>query len=754
MDCNLHATMVSGVASASRGRSGRMEGIAPGAQIITVKFDKTYSGWGWALIAAFADERSDMVLIEASFPPMGDHAVKDGRSVLGVLLTRLARRYPKPNLFTAGNFSVMSAIVDASIAPETISVGAYDRPESVSLHFGMRAPAPETLHAVGSEGPAGNGALKPDLVAPSMMISPRDGYLGNDGMSSLPGLYQLPEGYWISGGTSAATPIATGATALLVSAAKQSGLPHDATTIKRALLMSAHYLSGAGSYQQGAGELQVGAAWDSLRKLASASEPLSIDVIAPVRTATSHLLATPDLGVGVFEREGWRAGDRAVRRVMLTRHNGTASAQRFTTRWRGNQDGTFAVAREIELPRGRPVGLDITIAPKKEGVYSATLELMADSQSTVAVTVPVTIVVPYELTPANAFVQEVPMVVPTFGRAAVFVRVPEGVDALTFEASYASKATYAWIYNPAGDRIGFGLDVNQVSGKSIETIDSPMPGVWGLFGSDQTGRQAYFRTLPEFATMQDIDAPPSVKMDLRISAAKVSIAADGSHAGPLRDAEVRTVTVKNSLAALDEAEVVGKIAALRTTRGRITHGEQRVFDIDVRAGAEYLVATVAPTGAERLDADLHLFDCTGKQCMLMRTGRSYRAQERVFVQRPQPGRWRVVLDAAAATSGQMQYEYADFFTVGDAGAISIIDGVGPRATAAEWQVQINPWLLASWAGDRMPVAALFVQDPLRTSKLGAEGGAATFCKTAPYCGTDRRESVPLGLTLFDLIPSR
>src|SRR5690606_16789639 len=126
-----------------------------------------------------------------------------GGSLLGVLLSRLARRFPKPSLFTANNYPAMNELVDATIVPETLSVGVYDEPESFLLHSGMRVPAPEALHAIGSEGPAGNGALKPDLLAPSMMVGPRDGYLGQDGMGALPGLFRLPEGYLISGGTSA-----------------------------------------------------------------------------------------------------------------------------------------------------------------------------------------------------------------------------------------------------------------------------------------------------------------------------------------------------------------------------------------------------------------------------------------------------------------------------------------------------------------------------------------------------------------------
>jgi subtilisin family serine protease len=314
----------------------------------------------------------DVVLIEASFPPQdGDH-LKDGRSVLGTLMSRLSRRYSKPSFWTANNDPSMSSIVDPSIAPETISVGAYDSSESMHVHFGMKLPWRDALHQVGSEGPAGNGAAKPDLLAPSMMIGPRDGYLDSDAINSLPGLYQLPGGYMVSGGTSAATPIASGAAAVLVSAAKQSGLPHDAASIKHALVTSARYLANAGSYQQGAGLMRVGAAWEQLKSQAEA-KPLVVDVRAPVNTASSHLLAPPNQGAGLFEREGWRAGQSGVRRVTLTRRNGPAGVLRFATRWQGNRDGAFSVAPGVELPLNKPVEVQVAIALKAEGVYSATL---------------------------------------------------------------------------------------------------------------------------------------------------------------------------------------------------------------------------------------------------------------------------------------------------------------------------------------------------------------------------------------------
>ena len=103
----------------------------------------------------------------------------------------------------------------------------------------------------------------------------------------------------------------------------------------------------------------------------------------------------------------------------------------------------------------------------------------------------------------------------------------------------------------------------------------------------------------------------------------------------------------------------------------------------------------------------------------------------------------------------MHYEYTDLFTVSDAGAIAIPDRASPRSTAAEWQVPIKPWLIGPAWGDRQPAAALFVRDSLHTSMLGPETMRAAYdCKTSPYCGTEQRESVPLGLALVELrVPS-
>jgi hypothetical protein len=175
-----------------------------------------------------------------------------------------------------------------------------------------------------------------------------------------------------------------------------------------------------------------------------------------------------------------------------------------------------------------------------------------------------------------------------------------------------------------------------------------------------------------------------------------------------------------------------------------------MFDIDVPAGVEFLVAEVQAMSAELADADLYLFDCTGNPCRLVRAGRGYSSSERVAVQHPKPGGWRVMLDSSASAAAPIRYRYTDLYTVAEAGALSVIDPSIDRAAGSSWQARVRPWLAGVIESERHPAAMLFVHDPVRTSRLEPETFTEAYgCKTFPYCGIDRRESALLGLTLVD-----
>ncbi|WP_169336990.1 S8 family serine peptidase [Algicola sagamiensis] len=86
-------------------------------------------------------------------------------------------------------------------------------------------------------GPGANGAIKPDLVAPTNVLAP-----------------DSAGGYSRAGGTSLATPVATGAIALVRQFLNQQSLPTDATFIKALLIHNARDLGDPGpDYQTGWG---------------------------------------------------------------------------------------------------------------------------------------------------------------------------------------------------------------------------------------------------------------------------------------------------------------------------------------------------------------------------------------------------------------------------------------------------------------------------------------------------------------------
>ena len=149
------------------------------------------------------------------------------------------------------------------------------------------------------------------------------------------------------------------ATALVVSAAKQSGIRYNARTLNAALTDSARYIETLPANSQGSGLIQVAKAIDRLRELQS-SQLIDITVHAPVVNKLSGEFATPGVGVGIYEREGCSVGLRQDRTNTLERTSGPAKPLTFALSWQGN-DGTFSSPSSIVLPVNKPVELRVSI---------------------------------------------------------------------------------------------------------------------------------------------------------------------------------------------------------------------------------------------------------------------------------------------------------------------------------------------------------------------------------------------------------
>ena len=83
-------------------------------------------------------------------------------------------------------------------------------------------------------------------------------------------------------------------------------------------------------------------------------DPVTIESHAPVKTAISAFLATPDEGRGIYEREGWAAGQKGTRTITFVRTSGPAEPMNFRLDWVGN-DGSFTAANSLTLPLNAPI---------------------------------------------------------------------------------------------------------------------------------------------------------------------------------------------------------------------------------------------------------------------------------------------------------------------------------------------------------------------------------------------------------------
>lgn len=678
-----HVSMVAGAVAASRGERGRIEGVAPGVQLIPINANADVSGFSRAMIAAYEHPATDIVLIEGnSFITSLHEQGLEGRSVIGVVLERLQALHDKPTLFTAFNTPGMSTISDATVPANVLSVGAYQSANAVYANYGIHVRHQDDLHWVGSEGPAGNGLLKPDLLSPANPTSVEPANVDRDDGGKRAGVFRMP-GYGICGGTSCATPVATGAAALLVGAARREGLPVTGSAIHRALRDSARPLARFPVYKQGRGLIQIDAAWQRLQQLAGET-PDSIEVVAPVKTLMSPWLRTPDQGQGLFEREGWQAGATATRTITLRRTRGPQAPVRYRLQWKGDV-AAFASAADIVLPLDQAVALQVRVTVPEEKVYSALLELHRDGLAGPAAVVPATIVVPQRFTAQNAYEVEQAFELDRPGRSNLFYDVPEGAGLLRFKLPEARKEIRSWVHAPDNWQ-GAASFAFEDGGHDLAT---PMPGSWQLMLMDMGDGFA-----------QDWSVPPGTvlpRTKVKLQAALLSV--EARIAGG-------DVVLRNRGAAFEGGLRSHALAAQRSEALVLAPVQEVERTLEVEAGTERLLLELLPEPGTD-SAWVNLYHCDSGKCTRHRTADLNGGHKRLLVDRPKVGTWKLVLTHYSDTPGSVQLRETRAHP--KFGMLTSTDTPLKRDVGAQWRVPVNLWQRDAVPAGYVPALLLDVQ---------------------------------------------
>lgn len=644
---NKHTTVTAAVAAGSGFFGGRMNGVAPGAQIASVLRQSLTHSLIEGMILAVKNPKIDLVSLQWSvlMPP------QDGNSVVGVIFQRLIETYKKPIFASADNLGPgIATNTEAAAAGSVISVGGYISKETWRSNFGIGT-AENGLVNLSARGPRPDGGFKPDLVAPAAAVSAT---FGVDPQATAP--FRLPPGYSNGLGTSIACPMASGAAALLMSAAKQSGVPYDAEQIRWALKSTARYLANVAAHEQGSGLIDVAAAWEALKRAPALSR---------IKSSTQvNADAMSTYGPGIYEREGWQPGQISQRTITFTRTTGKAGPLNYTVRWTGN-DGTFASAPSIRLPLNVPVSLPITFDLKTAGVHSGIINLDEDGGARAVYQVMNTLIAAEQFTQRENYIVAHDGAVEYPSYVSYFFNVPAHAAAFKIEMNIHAGTLRLRFMRPSGKELDQAHDVPvhwlpeyQMGGKLDRVISDPEPGVWQVIVENQNltapGEPTSKAQRGRFnltAAVFGAEAEPSLT---RLSAAR-------------SEEKVRFI---NSYASFNADYVASPLGSIYSNRFSISSAEDPiVYEVNVPPGANMLLASIASSSSTRADLDLYLYFCSN-HCELKAYSTRSGTEERVAISQPIAGKWKVVIDPVFVPPGILTVDYVDVFTHSAFGSIT------------------------------------------------------------------------------------
>jgi hypothetical protein len=719
-----HASLVVGAALASRGERGRFDGVAPGAMLVNVAEGCAAYGQTEAVIVAMKHPKVDVVWLEHCSSITRPYTLRDGRMATTIIYERLIAKYRKPLMVPTHNYPVLGGTDDIVMAAGAIGVGGHESKENFFRNHGVRVKHDDNLLITGGYGPMGNGAFGADIISPSNYISTARGWEETRPIAG--GLYRLPPGYTIAGGTSTATPTAAGAVGLLISAARQTGIKHDAFRIRHAIISSARYVPHIPAYKQGSGVINVEAAWEILKQLDTAPDPVTIVAKAPVLHNFSHTLPTPNVGIGLYEREGWAAGQKGERTVTFTRTTGQAAPMTFALEWVGNDDKVFSAPGEVSLPLNKPVEVKIAIAPASAGAHTAILTLRNSAIPGVSHRMLATIVAGEKFNAGNAWTIKTKTEVPRPEMRSFFYDVPVGTRALRVDVEQPSRDVAVAIVRPdtrtanavrtaggaggaGGGGGGFGAPARARSATYV--VADPMPGTWEV----RLGDLADVSAFDQMAAEKD-DAVPPTPATLTVS----TIAADPALPQGIASVAVKTsgsavhdITVGNRMATFEGAVSGTPMGAARRQQATIRQGEQQVHEIDVPAGVAMLYVRASEVSDPKADLDVYVLNCTGKRCTGTQTDSDPIGDEIVTIQNPAKGKWKVVVDGASIPAGSATYSYVDVLFSPAFGHLTVADVPAERKTGTQWTTQANSWLAGALPAGREPFPAVILQGRLQ-----------------------------------------
>ncbi|MGA4841896.1 S8 family serine peptidase [Streptomyces sp. G45] len=655
-----HGTHVAGITAANKLFGGKMNGAAPGAKLVS---SRACTWTGGCTNVALTEGMIDLVtkrgvdIVNMSIG--GLPALNDGNNARAELYKRLIDTYGVQLVISAGNSGPgANTIGDPGLADHVVSVGASISKETWAANYGSEVTKKYGMFNFSSRGPREDGGFQPLVTAPGSAINTTQTWLPGGPVAEAG--YQLPAGYSMLQGTSMASPQAAGASALLLSAAKQQRVDLTPAKLRTALTSTAHRIPGVQAYAQGTGLIDVVDAWDAIKGGAKAHE---YTVKAPVDTALDQELKKP--GTGLYDREGGlKVGQKKTYSVTITRTTGPNRPLRHKLAFVNNHGSTFRLVGDddVLLPLNRAVKVKVSAKPKTAGVSSAVLTVNDKRTRGVDHQIMTTVVVSKALAKPS-FTYRAKGSVQRNGTVSHFVTVPKGAKSLEVAlGGLADKSQTRFIsIHP------YGLPAESTSSlvcypnfpnpdntcrPDVRSYPNPTPGVWEIEVESR-------RTSPQLDNPYTLD----------VSALGVSFAPAPQKVADAKVGAATPVTWKatNDYAAVDGKLKGGSLGSAATGQPTIKQGQTLTTTVVVPEGAERLDAAIGATSDARADLDLTLL----KDGQVVAQSADGDAEESVSVTKPAAGTYTLEVAGYSIPSGQTAYDYRDVFFSASLGQLKV-----------------------------------------------------------------------------------
>lgn len=412
-DGNGHGTHVGGIVAAFAGADHRLNGLAPGAELVGIKignskFGGSTTGFSIAKALEIAGQAGCRI-VNISFG--GPSFLADGSSPDAIAVAEATRKYGMCVVTSAGNEGPgLSSVGAPGTHSKAFTIAAAVWPTTQRSNYASLDPAGPVLFDFSSRGPLPNGDIGLDFAAPGAA------------WSSLPSWLLTPgENY---NGTSMAAPQASGAIALLLCQADAEALPSLPARVHHALRLSAKPIEGFSWVDYGHGAIHLPGALESLRRLADG--PLEQDYSVSIDNPGGN-------GGGIYERDLQRTApfERYVR-IAPVFDEGADNARKaaFHRTFLVESDASWLQPPETFYTTANGRGFKVRITPGElgPGLHTGRL-LLHDADRPDAgpeLVIPVAMIRPAATTAANDHRFEDRFAIQPGQLVRRFVRVPSG----------------------------------------------------------------------------------------------------------------------------------------------------------------------------------------------------------------------------------------------------------------------------------------------------------------------------------------